>query len=233
MADITKKRRLKRDIKNAFAIRDELIDTFNRFYYDSWDKTWGNTFYFGIETFKYPTDLWTYQEIIHRTKPDFIIESGTYKGGTALYLANLCDALNHGTVITLDNFQYRQKIDKKTLKHERIRFIKGDSVSQKTISNIKKIVGKNARVMVILDSDHKKSHVLKELNLYSKLVTKDNYLVLEDTNINGHPSYEKFGPGPMEALREFMKKNKKFVSDRRMEKFYITTNPEGYLLRKK
>lgn len=85
--------------------------------------------------------------------------------------------------------------------------------------------------MVILDSDHSKVHVLNELRIYSKLVTKGNYLIVEDTCINGHPVCQGFGPGPMEAVEEFLKENQDFVVDRTREKFYLTFNPKGGLRR--
>lgn len=85
--------------------------------------------------------------------------------------------------------------------------------------------------MVILDSDHHKEHVLKELRTYSRFVTLDSYLIVEDTNINGHPVYLDFGPGPMEAVEEFLTENSQFFVDRTKEKLLLTFNPCGYLRR--
>lgn len=184
-----------------------------------------------MQTYKLPLDLWIYQEIIYTIKPDVIIESGTYRGGSALYLAVLCDAVKKGKVITVDNLSYKQKIDPKVLRHKRIRFIQGSSIDRKTISQVRSLIRPGVKVLVILDSDHKKDHVLKELTLYSKFVSKGSYLILEDTNINGNPVYSKFGPGPMEALQSFLRMNKKFKPDKRMEKLLLTFNPSGYLLK--
>ena len=83
--------------------------------------------------------------------------------------------------------------------------------------------------MVILDSDHGKDHVLNELRTYSPFVTKGSYLIVEDTNINGHPVLHDFGPGPMEAVEDFLKENQNFTVDKSKEKFYLTFNPKGYL----
>jgi cephalosporin hydroxylase len=218
----------KLDIKSA---GEAVIDLFHRLYYDNSEKTWGNTFYLGIRTYKLPLDLWIYQELIYKIKPDVVIETGTFRGGSALYMADICDAIGKGLVITIDNMSYKQNVDKKALHHKRIRFIKGSSISKKTLSIVKKFINPHGKIMVILDSSHKKNHVLNELKIYSKLVSRGSYLIIEDTNINGHPAYKEFGPGPMEAVEEFLKRNKNFISDRKMEKFYFTFNPKGYLLR--
>lgn len=85
-------------------------------------------------------------------------------------------------------------------------------------------------ILVSLDSDHSKNHVLNELNIYSKFVTSGSYLIVEDTALNGHPLHpEEPKEGPMEALEDFMKCNKEFVSDRSREKFFMTWHPNGFL----
>ncbi len=85
--------------------------------------------------------------------------------------------------------------------------------------------------MVVLDSDHSKENVLNELRMYDALVTENSYLIVEDTNINGHPALPEFGSGPMEAVEEFLKENKTFDVDKNKEKFFLTFNPRGYLKR--
>jgi hypothetical protein len=86
-------------------------------------------------------------------------------------------------------------------------------------------------VIVILDSDHSKEHVLRELMIYSELVSTGSYIIVEDTNMNGHPVAAHSGPGPMEAVSEFLKQNRRFRIDRSREKFLMTFNPMGYLRR--
>ena len=88
--------------------------------------------------------------------------------------------------------------------------------------------------MVILDSDHRKSHVLKELLLYSNLVSVDSYLIVEDSDLNGHPTEDMFywrlgEEGPHEALEEFLESHDEFVSDKSREKFLITVCTDGFL----
>ena len=83
--------------------------------------------------------------------------------------------------------------------------------------------------MVSLDSDHSKDHVLVEMRAYAGLVTVGNYMVVEDTNLNGNPVWPEFGPGPKQAVEEFLSDNPCFLIDRGREKFYLTFNPGGYL----
>jgi cephalosporin hydroxylase len=86
--------------------------------------------------------------------------------------------------------------------------------------------------MVILDSDHSKEHVLDELTCLKDMVTPGSYMIVEDTNINGHPVFPDFGPGPMEAVQEFLAKNDEFIVDTSMERLMLTANPRGYLRKK-
>jgi cephalosporin hydroxylase len=88
-----------------------------------------------------------------------------------------------------------------------------------------------AAALVILDSDHSRDHVLTELRTYSPLVTPGQYLIVEDTNVNGHPVLSEHGPGPAEALVEFLDETDGFEVDRAREKFGMTFNPGGYLRR--
>ena len=73
----------------------------------------------------------------------------------------------------------------------------------------------------------------RELELLAPQVTVGSYLIVEDTNINGHPTYPDFGPGPFEAVEEFLESTTDFVADPAREKFLMTFNPRGFLRRVK
>lgn len=209
-------------------LEKSIVDQFHKLYYDfcMFGKTWSNTFWFGIPTQKCPLDLWIYQEIIYEVKPDVIIECGTANGGSALFLASMCDLVNDGVIITIDIEDREGKPQ-----HKKIKYLLGSSTSEEIVKQVEKLISDKDKVMVILDSDHHKEHVLNELRIYSKFVTKGSYIIVEDTNINGHPVRPDFGPGPMEAVEEFLKENNNFVIDKSREKFYLTFNPRGYLKR--
>lgn len=194
--------------------------------YDNMETTWGNTHWLGASVLKGPADLWMYQEVIYDTKPDILIEAGTYKGGSAYYFASIFDLMNHGRVVTIDIIDFPERP-----KHDRITFLLGSSTSEPILKSVREAIKPGERVMVVLDSDHHKAHVLNELRLYSGFVTVGNYLVVEDTNINGHPVYPSFGPGPGEAVEEFLRENHHFVPDKSRERSGISYYPNGWLKR--
>jgi len=87
------------------------------------------------------------------------------------------------------------------------------------------------KVLVTLDSDHAKHHVLEELRIYSKMASVGSYVVVDDTNLNGHPVNRPFGPGPAEAVEEFLAQESGLVRDTSREKFGLTFSPGGFLKR--
>ena len=200
---------------------NQMIDQFHQLYYNS--NVWMGTFWLGVPVQKCPLDLWIYQELIAELRPDVIIECGTASGGSAYYLASLCDMLNNGKIISIDILSQPRPI------HPRITYLTGSSVAPEIYSIVHGSINPGERVMVILDSDHHFEHVLNELRIYSLLVTPGSYLIIEDTNINGHPVLPEFGPGPMEALQQFLAENKGFVPDKAREKFFVTFFPNGFL----
>jgi cephalosporin hydroxylase len=203
------------------------ITAFWRHFYQRHKRTHDNTFWLGVNAVKPPTDLWVYQEIIYEKKPDVIIETGTKYGGTTFYLATICDLVGHGKIVTVDIEPRERRA------HPRITYLTGSSIDDSTIAKIKSIIKSGDRVMVILDSDHHYPFVKDELPLYAKFVTSGQYLILEDTSVNGNPVFEEYPDGgPMQAVEEFVPAHPEFSIDRSREKFWITYNPKGYLLKR-
>jgi cephalosporin hydroxylase len=202
------------------------LRSFHHFLYDSAEAPWHNTSWLGVPAQKIPQDMWTYQEIIYETRPDVLIEAGTADGGSAYYFASIFDLVGRGRVITIDI-----EDSPKRPKHERIKYVLGSSTAAEIVDRVRGLIAPGERVMVSLDSNHRKAHVAQELKIYGDLVTPGCYWVVEDTNINGHPVYWTYGPGPMEALREFLGKDRRYVSDRSREKYGVTFYPEGWLRR--
>lgn len=208
-----------------------MLRWFHRFYYDEGlvrGGTWSATTWLGVPVQKLPLDLWIYQEIVFETRPELVIETGTASGGSALFLASLFDLLGCGRVVSID---IKEPLERPT--HERISYLLGSSVSIEIIEQVQEQAQGARSVMVVLDSDHGHEHVLEELRRYSPLVTPGDYLIVEDTNLNGNPVYQEFGPGPAEAVQEFLAETRDFVVDREREKLLLTFNPGGYLRRER
>lgn len=199
----------------------EITKVFNQKWHDDHTQTWGKMRWLGVRIAKTPCDLWMYQELITSIKPDWILETGTFYGGSALFMAHICGLLGHGQVITID-IKRRQH----SIKHPRLEFLIGHSTAIKTLKYLHRKV--DGKVMVVLDSDHHKKHVLKELHLYSEFICPGSYLIIEDTNINS-TIYLDYGPGLKEAVEEFLSKNDRFVIDQDCERYRLTFNPGGYL----
>ncbi len=181
----------------------------------------------GTQVYKNPLDQWMYQEILWDTKPDVILEMGTFRGGSALYLATIFDLMNHGRIITVDIEKFPG-----LPVHPRITYLTGSSTSDVIVSQIKNLIQPGERVMVVLDSDHHKPHVLNELRIYSHMVSPGQYLIVEDTNIAGHPVFPEWpDEGPDGAATDFLKDNPNFVPDRSRERLMITASPRGWLKR--
>ena len=203
----------------------EVVDNFHRLYYGS--DVWRETFWMGVRTAKCPLDLWVYQEILSELRPGLIVESGTAWGGSALFLASMCDLLGTGRVLTVDV----EHSDERPV-HPRITYLHGSSTAPDIVAEVRANAAQVASVIVILDSDHSYDHVRSELVAYAPIVSPGSYLIVEDSNINGHPVMPEFGPGPWEATQEFLEEDADFTLDRSREKFLLTFNPRGFLKRR-
>ncbi len=212
----------------------DITSAFHRVYHNSWwDRTMHHTFWLGVRTMQTPLDMWVLQEIIHETKPDVLIETGTLEGGGSLYYASVFDLEQNGRILTVDIEDHPGKP-----KHPRITYFIGSSTSSEVASEIRAAVQPGEKVMVILDSDHSKEHVLREIELYKEYVCAGCYLVVQDTHLTGHPIDVDFSPGPgkegpMEAVEEFLSRDSRFVADRSREKYGLTFSPKGWLKRVK
>jgi cephalosporin hydroxylase len=185
-----------------------------------------------------PDDILTIQELVFKSKPEVIIEVGVAWAGTLLLYDSLANFCNIKKIIGVDIYiprDLKKRIFSKS-KSKKIKLITGDSTSHLTYEKIKKICNNYKRVLVHLDSNHTKDHVLKELNLYSNLLKKNDYIIVGDTIVEHIPTQThrkrtwKKGNNPHNALKEFLKKNKNFKIDKEInKKQLLTNNPNGYI----
>ena len=206
----------------------KVVDLYHQAFHNS-PNTWRINKWLGILTEQNPNDVWITQEIIVETRPDFIIETGTLCGGSAALWSTILEQVNpEGRVITIDILDQAQEARKLPIVQKHVDFLHGSSTAADIIDDVRKRV-EGKKVLVILDSDHSKQHVLNELAAYAPLVTAGSYLIVQDTDVNGHPVERTFGPGPMEAIAEFLAANRNFAPDKDRERLMFTTNPGGYL----
>jgi cephalosporin hydroxylase len=186
---------------------------------------WTQATWLGTQALKNPLDLWVYQEIMFETEPELVVETGTYRGGSALYLASLCDLMGRGEVVSIDVEPKRNDYPE----HPRITYLAGrSSTDPAAVDEVRERAGGRS-LLVILDSDHSQKHVEAELEAYSPLVPVGCYVIVEDSNIGR--IREDLMPGPLQAVETFLARTDEFVIDRDREKFLITFNPSGYLRR--
>lgn len=184
----------------------------------------GEAYWLGHHVLKCPLDLWLSQEILHELRPALIVETGAYRGGNALYLASICDLLGRGEVVTIDVDRQRRRP-----RHPRITYVCGSSTSPEIVRQVARREWRKRPILVILDSGHGQAHVLDDLRTYAPLVTPGSYVIVEDTNLNGHPVESGHGPGPAEAVVAFLAENAAFHRAPGREKLLLTFNPGSYL----
>ncbi|MBT8562124.1 hydroxylase [Polynucleobacter paneuropaeus] len=148
-----------------------------------WNQKYPYTFsWFGRPIIQLPEDMIRIQEVIYRVKPDVIVETGVAHGGSLIYYASIFEAMGKGRVIGVDILirpENRRAIESHELAG-RITLIAGSSTDLRTVAAVKDILGKDEKVLVILDSNHTKEHVAEELRIYHTLVSSGSYIVATD-----------------------------------------------------
>jgi cephalosporin hydroxylase len=198
-----------------------------------------NFSWLGRPIIQFPQDIVAMQEIIWEVKPDVIIETGIAHGGSLIFYASMLELQgNAGLVVgvDIDIRQHNREAIESHPMSPRIRLIQGPSTEHTVVEQVRGLVAEQERVMVILDSNHTHDHVLRELKLYSPLVTRGSYLIVFDTSVEDAPD-ELFagrpwgkGNNPKTAVREFLATDNRFEVDRTIDaKLLITVAPEGYL----
>jgi cephalosporin hydroxylase len=198
------------------------------------------TKFLGETSLNLPEDLFLIQEVIYNCKPDYVIEIGVAWGGTSLFISSILEQLGNGKLIGIDIFlpnDLKKRLFNKGKISKRIRMIEGSSLDDKIFKKLENIT-KNKKVLVILDSNHTEKHVTEELKIYSKLVSKNSYIICCDTildyikpNKNRKREWNK-NNNPMGAVKDFVKMNKNYVIDKEINnKVLLSCNPNGYLKR--
>ena len=198
-----------------------------------------NYTWMGRPIIQFPQDMVAMQEIVWRTRPDLVIETGIAHGGSLIYYASLLELFGgDGRVVGIDvdiRPHNRIAIEQHPMA-PRIRLIQGSSTDEAVVDQVRQAAAGRKSIMAVLDSNHTRDHVLRELELYSPLVTKGCYLVVFDTLLEDMPAdlvvNRPWGPGnnPKTAVHDFLRRTDRFEIDKSIEhKLLITVAPDGYL----
>jgi cephalosporin hydroxylase len=174
-----------------------------KWYYET--NVWKTQSYRGVRTLKLPLDMWNYQEIIHEHNLQWVLETGTLHGGSALYFGDLLQAGSRSGIVVSADVSHAV-LHPIVTTHPKVRLVLGDSAAPETVARIRGLIpdDRSGGMLLILDSDHSARHVQRELNALLPLLRQGDYLIVEDTIVNGHPVRPDFGPGPLEAVQEYL-----------------------------
>lgn len=184
-----------------------------------WDQKYSYTFsWMGRPVIQLPEDMIRTQEVIHRTQPDVIVETGVAHGGSLIFYASLCKALGKGRVVGIDieiRPHNREAIEAHPLA-EHITLIEGDSKAPNILDEVHSHITSGEKVLVLLDSCHSKAHVLAELEAYCDLVTPGSYIVATDgvmQDLHDVPTGDKSWTWdhPVSAVKLFLENHPEFV----------------------
>lgn len=206
-------------------------EEYHKWYFNTF--VWKKTTWMGIDTWKSVADMWNYQEILFDLKPSLVIEFGTNQGGSALFFASIMRQIGQPfKVLSVDVTHGR--LDSTARRDPDIEFVESRSTVPAIADHIRGLKDEfPGKIFAILDSDHAMNHVLAEMNLVRPLLSPGDYLIVEDSMLNGHPNLPGWGPGPYEAIAAY---ENKFPNDYRHDvarenKFGWTFAPNGYLIR--
>jgi cephalosporin hydroxylase len=200
----------------------------------------------GLPILQLPEDLLRVQEVIGELQPDAIVETGIFGGGSMLFLASVCESLGKGRIVGIDKHipaETREGVTRHRLSH-RVTLIEGDSAAPDVVAQVRHAIAGARTVMVLLDSDHSKAHVARELEAYAPMVTPGSCIVAADGIMSsladvpgGDPSWTY--DNPSEAAREFAAGHPEFELRPPVWRFNrsrldraITYWPDGWLWRR-
>jgi cephalosporin hydroxylase len=222
----------------------ELIS--NAWLRSGWDAKYVYSFtWMGRPIIQLPEDMIRVQEAIYSVKPDILIETGVAHGGSLVFYASLFKSMGRGKVIGIDvdiRSHNREALEAHEL-IDHISLIQGSSIDARVVGEVNEMINANDKVMVILDSNHTRDHVRKELELYGQFVTSGSYIVATDgimSKLRGAPRTKEDWDwnNPCTAVSDFLESHPEFENvpmaypfNEGTVKHRVTYWPEGWLRR--
>jgi cephalosporin hydroxylase len=200
----------------------------------SYETTW-----LGVPIIQLPEDILMMQELLYKVRPAVVVETGIAHGGSAILYASILRLLGRGEVIGVDVEirKYNRLAIHSHPMSDSITLIEGSSTDPTVLTQVSERIDGRDPVLVALDSNHSRAHVLAELELYGRLVSPGSYMVVFDTVMDlvadtpgGKPEWSQEGAGA--AVREFLRAHPEFEVDRYYNRFGATYCRDGFLRRK-
>jgi cephalosporin hydroxylase len=148
-------------------------------------------------------DVSRYEAIIEATRPDLIIECGTFSGKSAVWFAGEGDGC---AVLTIDVTPHIGEGTRDEMDRLGVWDVVGSSTDPDIVHKVSMFARSFGNVMVVLDSDHSAAHVAAEMAAYGPLVTPGCYMVVEDGILRYMPDEERrhYDGNPLDAIEAFM-----------------------------
>jgi cephalosporin hydroxylase len=228
--------RAKRLVKAALALylyqpTESESEEYHKWYFNTF--VWKKTTWMGVPCWKSTADMWNYQEILFELKPSLVIEFGTAHGGSALFYATIMRQVGQPFKVFSVDIDHK-RLEPAARRDSDILFVESSSTVPAIGEHIERLRSEfPGKIFAILDSDHSMNHVLAEMKLLRPLLCAGDYLIVEDSCVNGHPVLPGWGPGPYEAIEAY---EHEFPHDythdaARENKFGWTFAPNGFLIR--
>ena len=211
---------------------DAIADEYHKWYYHN--LVYHHTSWMGVKCQKSVSDMWNYQEILAELKPSLVVEFGTNRGGSALFFASILRQIGRPFKVLSVDISHRL-LDPVAARDPDIVLVESSSTAPAVAERILRLKAElPGPVFAILDSDHRVEHVLAEMKLLRPLLLGGDYLIVEDSNINGHPVMPGWGAGPFEAIQAYEREfPDDYVHDAvRERKFGFTFATNGFLIRR-
>lgn len=185
----------------------------------TWDSKYVYSFaWMGRPIIQLPEDMIRLQEVIWTLKPDVLVETGVAHGGSLIFYASLFEAMGKGRVIGVDieiRPHNRAAIEAHPMMR-RIDLIEGSSTSPEVMGRVKALIKPGETVLVVLDSNHSKAHVLDELRCYGEIIGPGSYVVATDGVMEQMKGAPRSGDdwdwnNPKAAVHAFLAEDKRFI----------------------
>lgn len=187
--------------------------------------------YRGMPMLKNPFDMALYPLVFWRSRPRTVIEIGSYKGVSAVWLADLIASVGErGEVVSVD-----VEAPEPPEHRDNVRYLCGDATRLGDVLTPELLEALPRPWLVVEDSAHTYEAASAVLQFFAPMMRPGEYLVIEDGVLSDMGWARRYGGGPGLAISRFLEANPDFEIDAEICDLFghnVTFNPNGYLRRR-